>query len=105
MAEGLVKACDLSDLEEDEIFKVELDGDVKLAIYLIQGKVYATDDTCSHGQASLSEDGYVEEFTVTCSWHDGSFDVRTGEVLSLPCNIPLRTYKVDVQGDEVFVEL
>lgn len=104
MAEGLVKACDLSDLEEGEIFKVELGDDRKLALYLVDGKVYATDDTCTHGQASLSEDGFVEEFIVTCSWHDGAFDIRTGEPQALPCMIPLRTYKAVVQGEEVFVD-
>ena len=102
---SLLKACTLDDLEEGEIFLAEVPGAGRLALYKIGDDVFATDDTCTHGQASLSEDGFVEAFIVTCSWHDGAFDVRTGQPVALPCTIPLRTYKVTVEGDEVFVSV
>jgi p-cumate 2,3-dioxygenase ferredoxin subunit len=101
--EKLVRTCVLSDLEEGEIFQTEIEGVGKLAVYLVEGEVYATDDTCTHGQASLAEDGYVEEFVVTCSWHDGAFDIRTGEPTALPCMVKLKTYPTTVRGDEVFI--
>jgi len=99
----LVKACELSDLEEGEIFLAEVDGAGKLAIYKIGDAVFATDDTCTHGQASFAEDGYIEDFTVTCSWHDGAFDVRTGEPTALPCMVPLKTWDVVVQDEDVMI--
>lgn len=102
-SETLVKACQLSDLEEGEIFQVEVEGAGKLAIYLVGDDVFATDDTCTHGQASFGDDGYVEDFTVTCSWHDGAFDIRTGEPTALPCMIALKTYAVTIDGNDVFV--
>lgn len=100
----LIKACALSDLEEGEIFQAEVEGVGTLAIYTVDGDVFATDDICTHGQASLSEDGYIEDFKVTCSWHEGAFDIRNGEPMALPCMDKLKTYTVTVQDDEVFVE-
>ena len=101
----LVKACLLSDLEEGEIFRAEVEGAGKLAIYTVGGDVFATDDTCTHGQASLGEDGFIEGFTVTCSWHEGAFDIRTGEPTALPCMVALKTYTVVVQDEDVLVAI
>ncbi|MCG2840901.1 non-heme iron oxygenase ferredoxin subunit [Sandaracinobacter sp. RS1-74] len=102
---ALVKACDLTDLSDDEIYKAELDGAPPIAIYLIDGEVFATHDTCTHGEASLSEDGYIEDGTVVCSWHEGAFDIRTGQACRLPCMDPLRKFVVQVIDGEVFVDL
>lgn len=101
----LVKACMVSDLEEGEIFQAEVDGVGKVAVYKVGDDIFASDDTCTHGQASLSEDGYVEDFNVICSWHDGAFDVRTGEPTALPCMVALKTYAVTVMGDEVHIAI
>lgn len=100
----LVRICAISDLEEGEILKAEVEGVGTLAVYTVGGEVYATDDMCTHAEASLSEDGFVEGFKVTCSWHDGAFDIRSGEPMALPCLDKLRTYAVTIQDDEVFVE-
>ena len=100
---NLVKACELSDLEDGEIFQAEVEGVGKLAIYKIGDAVYATDDMCTHGQASLSEDGYIEDGNVICSWHDGAFDIITGKTTALPCMVDLKTYPVEIQGDDVMV--
>lgn len=98
-----VKACDLADLEADEILKVEIDGEPPIAMYLVDDEVFATHDTCTHGEASLSEDGYIEDGKVICSWHEGGFDIRTGLPCRLPCMDPIRTFVVDVVDGEVFL--
>ncbi|QQN75282.1 non-heme iron oxygenase ferredoxin subunit [Croceicoccus sp. YJ47] len=102
---GFVKACNLDDLEEDEILLVEIEGHEKMAFYIVDGEVFATSDTCTHGEASLSEDGYIDEGVVVCSWHDGAFDIRSGEACRHPCFEPIKTYKTEIRGDEVFVEV
>ncbi|WP_068076758.1 non-heme iron oxygenase ferredoxin subunit [Novosphingobium lentum] len=102
---GLVKACDLSDLEDGEIFKAEIEGQPPLAIYLVDDEVFATSDTCTHGEASLADDGFIEDGQVVCSWHDGAFDIRSGEACRLPCMDPLRIFPIEVRDGEVFVEL
>lgn len=101
----LVKACKMSDLEDGEIFKAELADHVPLALYMINDEIFATADICTHGEASLSEDGYIEDGKVICSWHDGAFDIRTGEPCRLPCMDPLQTFPIRIEGDTVFVDL
>jgi nitrite reductase/ring-hydroxylating ferredoxin subunit len=103
--DALVRVCDLDDLEEGEIFKADLAGAGPLAVYRVGDDVFVSSDTCTHGEASLSEDGFVEGYTVTCSWHDGTFDIRTGEPTSLPCMVALKTFAVTVRDEQVFISL
>jgi nitrite reductase/ring-hydroxylating ferredoxin subunit len=42
---------------------------------------------------------------IQCTWHNGKFDIRTGEVLGPPCPAPLRTYDVVMRDGDVFVTL
>lgn len=102
---GLRKACELSDLEEGEIFKAEVEGHPAIAVFMVDGDVFATADLCTHGEASLSDDGYVEDGKVICSWHDGAFDIRTGEACHLPCLDALQTFPILIENGEVFLQL
>lgn len=104
MTSDLHRLCSVSDLEEDSIRQGHLPDGHKVAIYLVDGEVYVTDDRCSHGEASLSEEGTVEGCHVECSWHFGSFDIRTGQAVAAPCSAPISTYKVTVRDGDVFVE-
>jgi 3-phenylpropionate/trans-cinnamate dioxygenase ferredoxin subunit len=79
----------------------DVDG-VPIAIYNVEGEFYATCDTCSHEEASLA-DGWLDDDVVTCPSHGAEFNVRTGEVLSLPATEPIATYPVRVEGDDIFV--
>jgi nitrite reductase/ring-hydroxylating ferredoxin subunit len=101
---GLVRACAFSELEDGEITKADVAG-APLAIYRIGDAVFATADICTHGEASLSEDGYIEDGKVICSWHDGAFDIRTGEACRVPCMDPLQTWPIVIRDGEVFVEV
>lgn len=74
-----------------------------IAVYNVGGKFYATDDFCTHGQASLSQEGLLEGHIVECGWHLGAFDVRDGQPVAPPCQIALRTYPVVLDGDRVCV--
>lgn len=65
---------------------------------------YVTDDTCTHAEASLSE-GTLDGCEIECPVHGAKFDLKTGEVLSLPAFVPLRTYPVSIAGDEVRVDV
>lgn len=96
--------CDLDALEEGEITKVSLDDGRRLAVYLVGESVYATDDQCTHGNASLADTGSLEGLVVECGLHLGSFDIRTGAVVSAPCTKPLKTYPVSVRDQKVWVD-
>lgn len=98
-----IRLCSTDDVDWDSAIRVE-EGDLVLAVFNINGTFYVTDDTCTHGPGSLSE-GYLDGFNIECDFHNGQFDVRTGEVVAPPCMIPVKTYKVVVQNNDVIVEI
>jgi nitrite reductase/ring-hydroxylating ferredoxin subunit len=105
MSSELHRLCRIDELEEGTITGGVLPDGNRVAIYLVDGDVYVTDDRCSHGDASLTEEGSIEGCTVECSWHFGTFDVRTGAPTSSPCTEPIRTYRVSLQDGEVWISV
>jgi len=103
MAGSVVRVCAQAEIAPDSVKAYEV-GDRRLAVFNIGGKFYVTDDECTHAAASLA-DGMLDGDVIECSLHFGAFDVKTGEVKATPCTIPLRTYQVLLQGDDVFVDL
>jgi naphthalene 1,2-dioxygenase ferredoxin component len=78
-------------------------GQEILCLFRIKGQVYATQDTCTHGAASLSE-GYVEGEEVECPFHQGLFHIPTGKAVGKPCIVDLRVFEVKEDGEHVFVK-
>jgi 3-phenylpropionate/trans-cinnamate dioxygenase ferredoxin component len=74
----------------------------RILVARIDGKLFAVDDTCSHAEASLSS-GHRDGYEVRCPLHGARFDLRTGDVLSLPAAAPLQAYKVFEEAGSVFV--
>lgn len=74
-----------------------------LALYHVEDGFYASSDLCTHAAMNLSE-GALEGHVVACPRHGGKFDVRTGEAVAFPCVMPLKTYAVEVRGEDVFVD-
>lgn len=60
---------------------VELADGTELALYNIEGKFYAIENSCPHRGAPLA-DGNLCGHTIECDWHGWRFDVRTGECLT-----------------------
>jgi 3-phenylpropionate/trans-cinnamate dioxygenase ferredoxin subunit len=93
----------LDQLTEGKPVKLEKNGKT-VCVTRIGNEVFAIDDTCSHSEASLSE-GEVTDFKIECWLHGAEFDLRTGEAVTLPANIPLETYAVTVNANSVTVEI
>ena len=100
-----VRLCSAAEVEEGAMRRIDLPGRPPLAVYNVQGRFYVTDDLCTHGQSSLAEDGNLEGFTIECSFHYGSFDIRTGKVIASPCSQALKTYQALVKDGAVFADL
>ena len=96
-----ILVCKTSDLAPGEMKRVE-HADQGLAVYNVDGTFYVTSDRCTHGLSNLSE-GVLMGTEIECAMHFGTFDVTTGEPTGSPCSIALRTYKVEMRGDEVLV--
>jgi 3-phenylpropionate/trans-cinnamate dioxygenase ferredoxin subunit len=95
--------CDLAEVPPGTAKRVVAD-DREIAIYNVDGEIFATDDICSHEEASLS-DGELIEHTIECPLHGARFDVRTGKPLSLPAVVPVDTFPVRVVDGKVEVLL
>ena len=74
----------------------------------VGGEVFAIDDVCPHAGAPLHEGdlGREGEFLVTCPWHEAHFDVRNGKVhQDTDWAVDTASYRVELRGDEVWVDL
>ena len=98
-----IELCNTADVAPGTALKVETEGLV-LAVFNLEGAFYVMDDACTHGPGSLSE-GYIDGDVIECNFHQGQFDIRTGEVVAPPCMIPMKTYKTSVEGDKVVIEV
>lgn len=96
-----IRACAVDEIDDGEAVQVPTDPPV--AVFRVGDRYLAVDDTCTHGQSSLS-DGYIDGEVVECAWHFAKFDLNTGEALSAPATAPLCTYRVRIEGDDVLLE-
>ena len=88
-------------LADSKPVKIDLDG-TPVCVTRIGDEVFAITDTCSHSEASLSE-GDVTNFKIECWLHGAEFDLRTGEVATPPASIPVETFVVKRNGDELTI--
>lgn len=91
-------------MREGEVRKLTLPDRPPVAVYRLRDGFHATDDTCTHGQASLSE-GIIFGDEIECPFHGGTFRIHTGEAVRAPCLVPLKTYPVSVDDSGVYVLL
>ena len=97
-----IELCKVEDVRAGEVRRVEA-GNLTLAVYNLDGEFWVTDDACTHGPGSMSE-GFVEGDVIECNFHNGQFNIKTGEVVSPPCMVPIKTYKTFVENDRVVIE-
>ncbi|QLC25062.1 non-heme iron oxygenase ferredoxin subunit [Parasphingopyxis algicola] len=94
--------CKTADVDADEPKQVTLADGRILAVYRLDDGFYATDDVCTHGEASLAE-GEIEGHEIICPFHLGAFDIRTGEPTRAPCTASLKVYPVVCENGEVML--
>ena len=75
-----------------------------IALYGVDGEVFATDNVCTHGNARLC-DGFLDGHEIECPLHQGKFDVRTGAAMCAPLTEAVKTYPIRIEGQRVFVDL
>ena len=92
-----------SQLVDRKPIRLEKNGKT-ICVTRVGDEVFAIDDTCSHSDASLSE-GDVTGTKVECWLHGAEFDLKTGQALSLPATVALKTYQVKIENDLVTIEV
>lgn len=91
------------EIEPGSAVRVETDG-LALAVFRVGDEFYVTDDQCTHGPGLLHE-GCLTGYEIECDFHQGSFDIRTGEVIEPPCTVPLRVYPITIADGRVKIEV
>jgi 3-phenylpropionate/trans-cinnamate dioxygenase ferredoxin subunit len=99
--EGWQRVATLSQLRDGEAYPAKL-GDTPIALYRLNGQVYAIDDVCTHEHALLSQ-GFVEDCAIECPLHQAKFDIATGKCLTAPATVDLKRYSVLIEGEEIYV--
>jgi nitrite reductase/ring-hydroxylating ferredoxin subunit len=87
----------MEDLQPGQARRVMVGGE-PVAVYNVNGSYHATQDTCTHAGGPLSE-GELKGNQIVCPWHASCFDVTNGQVECGPAKLPLRTYRVEADGN------
>jgi 3-phenylpropionate/trans-cinnamate dioxygenase ferredoxin subunit len=97
----LHRVCAVSDLPPGGVKRID---DPAIAVFNVEGTLFAISNICTHAEGLLSE-GTIEGEIVECPLHGATFDLRSGEALTPPAVESVRTYPVIRQGDEIYVEV
>lgn len=98
-----IDAVAFDEVPQDDVVSVQVEG-LDIALYGVEGQVYATANLCTHGQARLC-DGFLEGHEIECPLHQGKFDVRTGSPTCAPVTDAVKSYPVKIEGGRVFLQL
>jgi nitrite reductase/ring-hydroxylating ferredoxin subunit len=98
-----ITVATLQDVPTGKAKQVEVNKK-KLALFNVDGRYFAIDDSCPHRGASLAE-GDCHDFEVSCPWHGARFNLQTGAHLCPPAIKGVKAYPVRVEANEVQVEM
>jgi 3-phenylpropionate/trans-cinnamate dioxygenase ferredoxin component len=96
------KVAKLSEIAPGTTRRVVVDS-AGVLLCNVDGKIYAIEDVCTHDGGPLDQ-GELEGDHVVCPRHGATFDVRTGDALTLPAVLPVMTFEVAVEGDDIYVD-
>lgn len=98
-----MKVAELREVSEGQPKAVQMGEGRSIALFNVDGKIYATDNQCPHMGYPLTR-GTVRNGILTCDWHQRSFDLEGGGCFHVECD-DLRTFPVDIRGSEIWIEL
>lgn len=100
---GFIKAASLADIPSGGTKAVKLDDKRSVALFNVDGRIYATSNQCPHMGYPLTR-GTVRHGVVTCDWHGRSFDLAGGGCFMTGCD-DLETFPVELRDGEVWIGL
>ena len=95
-----VRVCATSELLPGES-SVVYDGDTPIAVFNLDGDLYAIEDICTHDGGELTG-GLIEGHEIECPRHGARFDIRTGAVLCPPAYEPTASFPVREEDGVIF---
>lgn len=98
-----VKVAKTNEVSEGGLKKV-MAGKEPIALFKVGGQIYATSNICTHLQCELDENHSIHGEEVECTCHGSRFNIKTGANTLPPAAEPLKTFRVFVEADDVFIE-
>ncbi len=98
----LKELCNITELIEGKGRRFIVD-DVEIAVFKVDGKVYALSDVCPHQHSPIILDGFIEGDFVVCPVHGWKFYLKDGKKENGYNG--LKSYPVKIQHKKVFVEV
>ena len=98
-----IKACSIDSLGQGEMFSFDYNKK-KLLLTNMNGKIFATDRTCTHAEADLSN-GILTENGLTCPLHLSVFNMDDGTPQNPPAENPLQTYRTKIEDNNILIEV
>src|ERR1051325_8010785 len=93
----------LNDIPPGEAKAVRVGEGRSLALFHVEGRIYATDNQCPHMGYPLTR-GTVRHGILTCDWHGRTFDLEGGGCFNQECD-DLQTFPVDVRQGDIWIQL
>src|SRR5262245_10339493 len=97
----LTQGVDIALVKEGEIFAGHV-GDTNIAVVRRGNDLLAVTAKCTHYSGNLQR-GLVDGDTIRCPLHHACFSLRTGEALLAPAFDPIACWRVDRDGDRLYV--
>nr|XP_016935309.1 apoptosis-inducing factor 3 [Drosophila suzukii] len=92
-----VAVCHRSDLQENEMRQVEINGSTSILLVKQNDILRAVGAHCPHRGAPLSK-GVLSRNRVRCPWHGACFNLETGDIENFPGLDSLPCHQVDVDS-------
>jgi nitrite reductase (NADH) small subunit/3-phenylpropionate/trans-cinnamate dioxygenase ferredoxin subunit len=102
MRNGFVRVAFTHEIPSGTGRSVEVEG-IWIAVFNVEGKFYAVDNSCPHAGGPLGE-GKLCEGVIECPWHGWKFSVISGERVGNP-NFQVACCEVHVDGNEVWIAI
>ena len=100
--DGFQKICTNSSIKDREGKRFIID-DVEVAVFKVDGEIFALSNVCPHQHTKVIYDGYIENGCVVCPVHGWMFNLKTGKMPS--CNAGLDSFPVKIINDQVYVKV
>ena len=98
-----MRAASIEEFDKKTGKEVNLSG-IRIAIFRIKEKFYAIEALCRHQDGSLAP-GRIDGEVVECPLHSWHYNIRTGELLDYLERVKLKTYKIDLKGKDLYIDV
>ncbi|HEX7464317.1 MAG TPA: non-heme iron oxygenase ferredoxin subunit [Actinomycetota bacterium] len=103
---AVVRICAVGDVPEGQARRFEVGSRPIAVVNLGDEGFRAVDSICSHAHYFLDEGEVdVDLETIECPKHGSTFDLNTGRPRTLPATVPVQTFPVKIDDDDVLIEV